>query len=160
MPKHNKDKTQEIQEVEKYRPGRKGHSFSEEERNLVIKMAAVGVPLQQIADSLKDGIDVETLNRHFKKEISEARAKANANIGETLYNKAMNGDTTALIWWSKVQMKWKSEENIRISGDSENPVQIQQQIVKIDPRDLDENQVDLIKSIINRKMIDINPNDG
>ena len=39
--------------------------------NTVGQMVAVGIPQQQIAMVIRDGIDADTLAKHFKKEIRE-----------------------------------------------------------------------------------------
>lgn len=87
---------------------------TDEERKLVEQMSAVGIPQESICLVVRDGIDDKTLRKHFRKELDTAAVKANAKIGGTLYNKAINGDTTAAIWWSKTRMGWK-ETNIQES---------------------------------------------
>ena len=66
---------------------------------------------------IRKGIDEKTLRKHFRRELDTAAIKANAKIGGTLYNKAINGDTTAAIWWSKTRMGWKEKSEIEHSGD-------------------------------------------
>lgn len=75
-------------------------------------MVAVGIPQEQIAMVIRDGIDTDTLVKHFKKEIRESKILANAKVGGTLFNKVMNGDTAAAIFWAKTQMGWK-ETNVQ-----------------------------------------------
>jgi hypothetical protein len=76
---------------------------TDEERGKVEKMSAVGVPQADIALVVRDGIDVKTLRKHFRVELDTAAVKANAKISGTLYNKAIAGDTTSLIWWEKTR---------------------------------------------------------
>ena len=80
---------------------------TEEERKLVEQMSAVGIPQSNIAMVIRDGIDDKTLRKHFRKELDTAATKANAKIGGTLFNKAVNGDTSAAIFWAKTRMGWK-----------------------------------------------------
>ena len=80
---------------------------TDEERKLVEQMSAVGIPQSNIAMVLRDGIDDKTLRKHFRKELDTAATKANAKIGGTLFNKAVNGDTSAAIFWAKTGMGWK-----------------------------------------------------
>ena len=80
---------------------------TDEERKLVEQMSAVGIPQSNIAMVLRDGIDDKTLRKHFRKELDTAATKANAKIGGTLFNKAVNGDTSAAIFWAKTRMGWK-----------------------------------------------------
>jgi hypothetical protein len=80
---------------------------TDDERKLVEQMCAVGIPHEGIASVVRDGIDDKTLRKHFRRELDTAKTKANAKIGGTLFNKAVNGDTTAAIFWAKTQMGWK-----------------------------------------------------
>jgi hypothetical protein len=84
---------------------------TDDERRLVEQMSAVGIPQSNIAMVIRDGIDDKTLRKHFRKELDTAATKANAKIGGTLFNKAVNGDTSAAIFWAKTRMGWK-ETNV------------------------------------------------
>ena len=84
---------------------------TDEERKLVEQMSAVGIPQSNIAMVIRDGIDDKTLRKLFRKELDTAATKANAKIGGTLFNKAVNGDTSAAIFWAKTRMGWK-ETNV------------------------------------------------
>ena len=77
---------------------------TDEDRKLVESMSGYGVPFEQIAALVCGGIDNDTLKKHFKTELVQGKAKANSKIGQTLFQKATGGDTTAMIWWSKTQM--------------------------------------------------------
>ena len=66
---------------------------------------------------VRDGIDADTLKKHFKEELRTAKIKANAKIGGTLFNQAINGNTSAAIFWAKTQMGWKEKSEIEHSGD-------------------------------------------
>jgi hypothetical protein len=90
--------------------GRPQFKPTETERNQVEAMSGYGVPIEQIAALIRDGIDAETLRKHFKRELTTGKAKANAKIGQTLFQKATSGDTTAAIWWSKTQMGWRETQ--------------------------------------------------
>jgi len=88
----------------------KEHIPSEESRNLVEKASGFGVPHKDIC-ALVGLSDRETLTKHYDKELAEGKAKANIRVGNTLFQRAVDGDTTAAIWWSKTQMGWK-ETNV------------------------------------------------
>jgi hypothetical protein len=97
-----------------------------EERRQVEAMAGYGVPHEQIATLIgEEGIDADTLKKHFKKELAQGKAKANAKVGQTLFQKATAGDTTAAIWWSKTQMGWKDTQAHEISGPDGSAVKVQ-----------------------------------
>ena len=46
---------------------------------------------------------------------SQGRAVANTKIGKRLFDKAISGDTTALIFWAKVRMGWKETQKVEPS---------------------------------------------
>lgn len=84
---------------------------TDEDRKMVAQMAAVGIMQESIARVI--GIDPKTLRKHFREELDTSAAKANAKVGGTLYNKAINGDTSAAIWWSKARMGWKERTQLQ-----------------------------------------------
>tara|TARA_R110000796_G_scaffold242489_1_gene364564 strand:+ start:1297 stop:1665 length:369 start_codon:yes stop_codon:yes gene_type:complete len=98
---------------------------TDDERKLVEQMCAVGIPQESICLVVRDGIDDKTLRKHFRRELDTAKIKANAKIGGTLFNKAVNGDTTAAIFWAKTQMGWKETSHTELSGDLDHQVTIQ-----------------------------------
>jgi hypothetical protein len=109
------------------RGGRPRLEPTDDERKMVESMSGYGVPFSHIAALIRGGIDEETLNKHFKKELVQGKAKANSKVGQTLFQKATGGDTSAMIWWSKTQMGWKETsitEHHGKDGESLNPVNI------------------------------------
>ena len=102
------------------RPGAGRPSFkpTDEQRALVEQVAGYGLPEAQIAALVCIDIDADTLRKHFRQELAQGRARANADIGRTLYQKAMAGDTASLIWWTKAQMRWTSLQQIQVQSDS------------------------------------------
>jgi orotate phosphoribosyltransferase-like protein len=80
------------------------HEKTEDNIKLVTALASYGVPIDQIAASLD--ISKETLMEFYREDINKSQAKINASIGQTLYQKAKQGDTNALIHWTKTQMGW------------------------------------------------------
>lgn len=85
------------------------HEPSDETRKKVENYAAVGIPQEDIAKVI--GIDKKTLVKYYRSELDVSMVKANAAIGGALYKKAMDGDTTAMIWWTKARMLWKETKN-------------------------------------------------
>jgi|TARA_R100001082_G_scaffold79259_1_gene46655 hypothetical protein len=99
------------------------HKPDDESRKIVEQMAAVGIPQDGIARVI--GIDPKTLRKYYEEEITTASIKANAKIGGTLYNKAINGDTSAAIWWSKARMRWSEKTETELSGELDQRVNVE-----------------------------------
>lgn len=94
--------------------GKPGMVPTDEEREMVEKLSGFGLQQESIAAMVRDGIHVDTLRSHFKRELELGRAKANGKIGKTLFDKAMAGDTGSLIWWTKTQMRWAETQKHEI----------------------------------------------
>lgn len=94
--------------------GRPPMQFTQEDRELVEKLSGYGLPQADIAALVTpDGISTDTLRAHFRKELDQGRAKANSGVGQRLWQKAMDGDTASMIWWTKAQMRWREETNVQ-----------------------------------------------
>lgn len=103
----------------KRKQGKPSHEPTDPKRATVKLHATVGTPQEIIADILS--IDAKTLRKHYREELDQSTAKANANIGGALYNKALNGDTAAAIFWMKTRGGWSEktvvDNNLNLSDD-------------------------------------------
>jgi hypothetical protein len=104
--------------------GRKPFEPTDAERKQVEALSGYGLPIDQIAILIRDGIDADTLRKHFAHELIQGKAKANGQIGKTLFQKAISGDTTAAIWWSKTQMRWKEVQAHELTGKDGTPIAV------------------------------------
>ena len=104
------------------RLGRPKHSPTDETRVLVRDYLAMGARDEDIA--LKLGISEPTLNKYYKTELSLGKIEANATIAKTLYKKAKNGDTTAMIFWLKTRAGWREIQKMELSGIKEEPLHV------------------------------------
>lgn len=102
--------------------GRPAFEPTDHERKQVEAMSGYGLPIDQIAILVRNGIDSDTLRKHFATELVAGKAKANSGVGRTLFQKAMGGDTAAMIWWSKTQMKWKETQTHEHTGADGAPI--------------------------------------
>lgn len=84
------------------------HKPTAKSREIVERMIVGGIPQEDIAKVLE--IDVKTLYRHYRKELDSAASIANSRISQTLFQKALDGDTTAMIWWTKSRMRWREHK--------------------------------------------------
>ena len=113
--------------------GRPAFEPTDAERKQVEAFSGYGLPIEQIAVLIREGIDTDTLRKHFATELQSGKAKANAQVGKTLFQKVMAGDTTAAIWWSKTQMRWVETQKHELTGADGAPLEftkIERVIVK------------------------------
>ena len=105
------------------------HEPTTETRELARTLSGYGIPQQQIA--LLIGIALPTLHAHYRDDLDIGMAQANSKIAETLFAQARNGNTAALIFWSKARMGWSEKQDITISGgDKPLEVSVQTQLVE------------------------------
>lgn len=90
--------------------GRPAREYDPKEAEVARALAQYGVPHEDIAATL--GMCVETMQRLYSHELVKGRAAANAKIGKRLFEKAMSGDTSALIFWAKTRMGWKETQKV------------------------------------------------
>jgi len=85
----------------------KQYEPTEQARHMVKKMTAFGIPMKNVADII--GVGVSSLQKHFKAELETGHTEANFLVANTLFQMAMNGNTTACIFWMKTRLGWKDE---------------------------------------------------
>jgi hypothetical protein len=68
-------------------------------------LALAGVARDDIAKAM--GMDIKTLNRYYGRDIDEAVREANALVADRLLQKALNGDTTCMLFWLKCKAGWR-----------------------------------------------------
>ncbi len=103
--------------------GRPAFEPTNAEKKQVEALSGYGIPIEQIAVLVRDGIDADTLRKYFLTELQSGKAKANAQVGKTLFNKVLAGDTTAAIWWSKTQMRWAETQKHELTGADGAPLE-------------------------------------
>ena len=100
----------------------KPHKPTPEMRKQVEQASGLGLPHDQICALI--GISDETLRKYYKSELGIGKAKASAAVAKTLFNKATVGqDTTAMIWWTKAQMRWSETVKQELTGAEGEPLQ-------------------------------------
>ena len=92
--------------------GRKKIEWNEYDAKLVESLSQYGVPQEEIAQRI--GISVDTMVNVYRAEILRGRGNANANVGKRLFQKAMDGDTTALIFWAKTRLGWRETSRTEV----------------------------------------------
>jgi len=84
---------------------RKPHEPTDDTRQTVRMFSSIGTDQEIIARVL--GIDAKTLRKWYRDELDIAGAEATAAVGGALYEKALGGDTAAMIFWMKTRAGWK-----------------------------------------------------
>ena len=70
---------------------------TDEQRQTVSRWVANGIPLREISAFI--GCSYGTLKIHFAREIKTGSAEATSNVATRLYEKAMEGNVKALMFW-------------------------------------------------------------
>lgn len=100
----------------------KPHKPTDDLRRQIEQASGLGLPHDQIAALV--GISDETLRKYYGPELAVGKAKASAQVAKTLFNKAVQGgDTTAMIWWTKAQMRWAETQRHENSGPDGGPIE-------------------------------------
>ena len=79
---------------------------TDEQRRLVKSMAAMGIPQDEIARKL-DIRSPKTLREHFRDELDRGARMPTTTSRSALYKQAMNGNTSAAIFWLKTRAGWR-----------------------------------------------------
>ena len=99
------------------------HIPTDKSRQQVEMLSGYGVP--QLDISIIMDMDDVTLRKHYRKELDLGKAKANAKIGQTLFQQAVAGNFKAAQFWARCQMGWKEKSSIEITGADGAPLSVQ-----------------------------------
>ena len=88
-------------------------------------MGATDIELAEFID-----ISTETLHRwkklypEFSSSIKEGKELADARISDALYQKALAGDSTAMIFWLKNRRSkhWRDKQDLELAGKDGSPL--------------------------------------
>jgi transposase len=80
------------------------------QRQQVTVYVAVGISQEQIALLL--GISIDTVQRHFRTELDNGAPLANAKVAGKLFNEAMQGNVTCMIFWLKTRAGWREVNRV------------------------------------------------
>jgi hypothetical protein len=73
----------------------------------LIELASVNATIQEVCSELN--VSHDTLYTRFSEPLKKGRDKGNISIKRKLFEKAMGGDTSALIWISKNQCGYRDK---------------------------------------------------
>lgn len=107
------------------KPGRPRREFSEAEREQARGLSGYGLPQRMIA--LVMAVDEKTLRRHLGPELAAGTALATAKVAQTLYNKAIKGDTLSMFFWLKCRApeQWNDRQVIELANRDGKPIRVE-----------------------------------
>tara|TARA_R110002020_G_scaffold144145_2_gene317050 strand:+ start:13490 stop:13852 length:363 start_codon:yes stop_codon:yes gene_type:complete len=93
--------------------------YKEEYNEQVVKLCLLGSTDKDLADFFN--VAESTINNwkishpEFLESIKEGKQKADCDVAQSLYNKAINGDTVAALFWLKNRKpdKWRDKQEIK-----------------------------------------------
>jgi len=88
---------------------------TDEQRRIVERAAGFGLPQDKVCQLIisprtNGPISKETLEKHFRAELDRGMALVDYEVGKSLYERAVGGNVTAQIWWTKARMGWKETQ--------------------------------------------------
>ena len=96
-------------------PGRPAFKPTDEQRTFVRMAVVAGFVHDDIVKAVinpqtNKPIDGDTLRKHFRHELDVAAIDAGVRVVGRLYKNALDGDTTAAIWYTKARLGWKGTD--------------------------------------------------
>lgn len=105
---------------------------TQEQRDLVRDLAAMGIPQDDICLVIKDtkgrAVTGKTLRKHFREELDTAELRANAKVAGSLFRYATDPKggmkaVTAGIFWLKTRARWKETSSFEHTGLNGGPIE-------------------------------------
>lgn len=98
----------------------KSYKPTDNDRALVNALISHGVPVDEVAAYL--GVARRTVQNHFKEELTRGKINANLRVSKKLFDAAMDGNTTAQIFWLKARAGWSDRSQVELSGPEGTPL--------------------------------------
>ncbi len=106
----------------KRKRGRPRHLILATTQLEVYELSRVGTRHEDIALLLN--MSEDTLAKYYRKELLKGRIESNAIIAGTLYEKARQGDTQAMLFWLKTRAQWSEKNTTELTGEGGAPINI------------------------------------
>jgi hypothetical protein len=114
--------------------------YREEYAEQTFKLCLLGATDAELAGFF--GVSESTINNWkqdhpgFLESLRGGKVEANARVAHALYEKAVGGDTTAMIFWLKNRRSdvWRDKHNVEHAGDGGGPVEVTITHRVVDPR--------------------------
>lgn len=90
------------------------HIPTDDLREQVYNYAKDGMPHQLICYRLKQFKSVNTLKKHYAKELEFGKLEAEYKLGKLVYKRAVDGDNASSFFWLKTQAyeRWTETQHI------------------------------------------------
>jgi len=91
------------------------HIPTAELRERVAFLSVNGIEHKRIAEVI--GIAKNTLYKHYRDELDNSLDNKNSQVAQSLFKKALEGDTGAMCFWLKTRAGWKEtvrNENVEV----------------------------------------------
>lgn len=108
----------------------KKYEPSDEDRKFVTLMAIGGITKEVMATVM--GLDKKTLQKHYRAELEENVPKAHAKIVGALYNAALKGNVTAMIFYLKTRLGWQEVNRLEHTGEDGGAINVN---INLTPKD-------------------------
>ncbi len=102
------------------------HKPTKVSRAIVKALSGFGLKQEDICKHPEVGVGMTALHKHYREELDTGNSAALEKIGEGLFQKAMKGDTTALIFLAKCRLGFKEVSRIENTGADGGPIQLEE----------------------------------
>ena len=92
---------------------RQPHEATDQLRNAVAEMMAIGLQQKQVCKLL--GLDAKTLKEHCRREIEHGHAKIVVEVGQSLIAKALEGNVKAAELIMRARAGWTVDGGTTVS---------------------------------------------
>lgn len=96
--------------------GRPAFVPTEQERRQVEALSGYGLSQDHICALIRDGISLDTLREHFRDELVRGKAKANAQVTKSIFQKVLAGDSGMMRYWGATQLGWRETQHVEHTG--------------------------------------------
>jgi plasmid maintenance system antidote protein VapI len=104
------------------------HRPTPESRKLVAELYACGIKQHRIAERFD--ISLNTLNKHYKKELDDNKEEMASELNKSLYIDALEGNQQAREFWLKCQARWSYAKNEDDAKKEQIQLTLMEKIVK------------------------------
>ena len=132
----------EAEEAARSKAGLPEFKPTDEQRQLVSQMAIAGISRTSMSLMVRwpdsdQPISKTTLEKHFKRELTDGVINANVKVAGSLFKLAMAGNLGAVCFWLKTRAGWREVDRLEVTGADGAPLQGQQHGVLVVPGVMD-----------------------